>query len=50
MLDNFIEALNDKFGRGKNLEETKGVVYDYLGLTIDFLLPGKVVFSMFHYL
>ena len=49
-LDNFIEALNTKFGREKKLEKTKGFVQEYLGLTIDFLLPGKVVFSMFDYL
>ena len=50
VLNNFIEALNDKFGKGKKLEEIKGVVHDYLGLTVDFSLPGKVVFSMFSYL
>ena len=36
MLDNFIKALDDKFGNGKKLEETKGVFHDYLGLTINF--------------
>ena len=50
VLDNFIAALNSKFGKEKKLEETKGLVHEYLGLTIDFLLPGKVVFSMFDYL
>ena len=50
VLDNFIAALNSKFGKEKKLEETKGLVHDYLGLTIDFSLPGKVVFSMFDYL
>ena len=32
------------------MEETSGVIHDYLGLTIDFLWDGKVVFSMFDYL
>ena len=50
VLDNFIKVLNGKFGKGKKLEEMKGVVRDYLGLMIDFLLPGKVVFSIFNYL
>ena len=50
VVDNFIAALNSKFGKEKKLEETKGLVHEYLGLTIDFLLPGKVVFSMFDYL
>ena len=34
----------------KKLEKTKGVIHDYLWFTIDFLLPGKVVFSIFNYL
>ena len=50
VLDNFIRELNNVFGKEKKLEESKGVVHDYLGLTIDFYLPGKVVFSMFEYL
>ena len=50
VLDNFIEALNKKFGKEKKLEETKVLVHDHLGLTIDFLLPLKVLFSMFDYL
>ena len=26
------------------------MIHNYLGLTIDFFLPGKVVYSMFEYL
>ena len=50
VLDNFIEALNTKFRKEKKVEVTKGLVHDYLGLMIDFFVPGKVVFSMFDYL
>ena len=50
VLDNFIRELNKVFVKEKKLEEMKGFVHDYLGFTIDFLLPGKVAFSMFDYL
>ena len=50
MLDNLIRELNGMFGIEKKLEETKGDVHEYLGLTIDFSMPGNVVFSMFDYL
>ena len=50
VLDNFIRELNGVFGKEKKLEETKCDMYEYLGLTIDFSMPGNVVFSMFDYL
>ena len=30
--------------------ENKGLVHEYLGITIDYLIAGKVVFAMFDYL
>ena len=30
--------------------ETRGRVHEYLGITIDYSLPGKVVFTMFDFL
>ena len=50
VLDNFIKELNEVFGKEKKLEETKCDVHEYPGLTIDFSMPGNVVFSMFNYL
>ena len=50
VLDNLIRELNGVFGREKKLKETKGDVHEYLGLTIDYSMPGNVVFSMFNYL
>ena len=50
VLDNLIRELNAVFGKEKKLEETKGDVHEYLGLTIDYSMPGNVVFSMFDYL
>ena len=50
VLDNFIRELNGVFSKEKKLEETKGDIHEYLGLTIDFLMPRNLVFSMFDYL
>ena len=49
-MDNFISELNKEFVQEKKLKEPSGLVHDYLFLTIDFFLTGKVVFSMFEYL
>ena len=32
------------------LTENKGLVHNYLGITIDYSIPRKVVFTMFDYL
>ena len=32
------------------MTENKGLVHEYLGLTIDYSIPHKVVFTMFDYL
>ena len=39
-----------KFGQEDELTENIGLVHGYLGITIDYLIAGKVVFTMFHYL
>ena len=41
-----VTALNDKFGKEAPLSVTHGKVHDYLGMTINFTIPGKVTFSM----
>ena len=32
------------------MTENKGLVYEYLGITIDYSIAGKVVFTMYNYL
>ena len=49
-LDGFLNDLRNEFGQEDELAETKGFVHEYLGITIDYLLPGKVVFTMFDFL
>ena len=42
--------LRSEFGQEDELTENKGFVHGYLGITIDYLIVGKVVFTMFDYL
>ena len=50
VLDGFLDDLRYKFGQEDELAESRGFVHEYLVITIDYLLPGKVVFTMFNYL
>ena len=50
VVDQFLDQLSDTFGVEKDLSITTGNVNEYLGMTIDFSLPGRVVFTMFDYL
>ena len=50
VLDQFLVELNSKFGVKNELSVTTGKIHDYLGMRIDFTLPGRVVFTMFNYL
>ena len=50
VVDQFLNQLSGTFGVEKELSITTGNVCDYLGMTIDFSLPGRVVFTMFGYL
>ena len=49
-LEDFLEDLRDEFGQEDELTENKGPVHEYLGITIDYSIPRKVVFTMFDYL
>ena len=50
VLDDFLDNLRTEFGQEDELAETRGRVHEYLGITIDYSLPGKVVFTMFDFL
>ena len=50
VLDDFLKDLRDEFGQEDELTENKGLVHEYLGITIDYSIPRKVVFTMFDYL
>ena len=42
--------LNNEFGVNKDISVTTGLIHKYLGLTINFSLPRKVVSGIFGYL
>ena len=51
VVTNIIKNLNDKFRVESLLTETRGKVHDYVGMTLDYSTPGKVMLSMmFEYL
>ena len=50
VLDDFLKDLRDKFGQEDGLAQNKGLVHEYLGITIDYSVPHKVVCTTFDYL
>ena len=50
VLEDFLTDLRDKFGQENELTENKKLIHEYLGIMIDYLIPRKVVFTMFYYL
>ena len=50
VLDDFFDDLRSVFGQEDELIENKGLVHEYLGITIDYSIAGKVVFTIFNYL
>ena len=47
--DKFLRWLNEKYGQHGEVTCTRGKVHDYLGMTIDFRMPGKVAIDMVAY-
>ena len=49
VVDNIIDLLNERYGKEAPLTVTRGKVHDYLGMTLDFSLEGKVLIRMEDY-
>jgi Reverse transcriptase (RNA-dependent DNA polymerase)/Zinc knuckle len=49
VVDEILSSLNDRFGKDTELTVTRGKVHEYLGMTIDFSVEGKVRFWMDDY-
>ena len=45
-LEDLLTLLNDEFGKEAPLTITQGKIHDYLGMVIDYTVPGKVKFMM----
>ena len=50
VLEDFLTDLRDEFGQEDKLTVNKGLVNEYLGITIDYSIPRKVVFTICDYL
>ena len=50
VLEDILSNLRDEFGQEDELTENKGLVHKYLGITIDYSIPHKMMFTMFDYL
>jgi len=49
VLDDIINKLSEKYGKEAPLTVNRGKIHEYLGMTIDFSVPGKVKFKMNDY-
>ena len=50
VLKEFVNQLRKEFVKEHELSKNIGNLHDYLGITIDYLIKGKAVFTMFDYL
>ncbi len=50
VLDALVDELDRKYGAVKPMTVTRGKIHAYLGMTLDFTEPGKVVFQMDDYI
>ena len=46
-MEDFLGNLRSEYGQEDELMENTGLVHEYLGITIDYLIADKVVFMMF---
>jgi hypothetical protein len=50
VVDEFIRDMESEFGKEAPLNQSRGKVHDYLGMTLDFSKPGEVVVTMINYI
>ena len=50
VVDGIISQLNERFGKESPISINRGKVHDYLGMTLDFSVSGKVMIKMFDYI
>ena len=46
VLEGLLTSLNEEFGKEAPLTVTRGKVHDYVGMTFDYTIPGKVEITM----
>ena len=45
----FLQWIKDTFGQLREVKTTQGLLHDYLGMTLDYSVPGQVSTDMSHY-
>jgi len=46
VVESIVKQLNSKYGREEQISVNRGKIHDYLGMTIDYSVTGKVSFGM----
>jgi hypothetical protein len=49
VVDEFIEQMENEFGKEEPLSQSRGKVHEYLGMTLDFSSPGEIQVKMLDY-
>ena len=47
--DEFLQWIRDTFGQLGEVKMTQGPLHNYLGMTLDYFMPGQVSIDMSHY-
>ena len=47
--DEFLQWIKDTFGQLSEVKTTQGPLHDYLGMSLDYSVPGQVSIDMSHY-
>ena len=47
--DEFLQWIKDTFRKLKEVKMTQGPLHDYIGMTLDYSVPGKVSINMSQY-
>ena len=50
VVDQFIMDMEGEFGKETPLNQSRGKMHDYLGMTLDFTIPGEVTITMVDYI
>ena len=50
VLDKFINQLREIFRKQHKLTKSTRLVHEYLGIVLDYSIPGKIAFTMYKYL
>jgi Reverse transcriptase (RNA-dependent DNA polymerase) len=50
VVDSVIASLESEFGKEAPLTVTRGKIHEYLGMTLDYSMDGKVMIKMFRYI